>query len=643
MMSFRRLALAAVACIVAALAVSACGSSGGGSGSAGLPTSVGGRKQAGPGLTEPTAPSGARASNAMVTFAEGADAAPNYIFPMYSPQVCSVANISQLMDLMYRPLYWYGNNYSPTIDYDYSIGNQPVFSQHDTTVTIKLKPWKWSNGETVTSRDLVFWMNMMKADPAKEWCGYVKGYFPDNVTSYSAPDPSTFVMHLDRAYNPTWFTYNELSQLTPIPLAWDRTSLSQPAPTSDNGHLPDTTPAGAAKIYNFLDAQSKQTSTWTTSPLWTVVDGPWKLQSHTTQGQLTFVPNPSYSGTPKPQIAQFQELPFTSDTAVFNQIRSGGPSALTIAGLPPQDVPQLSTVEAEGYDDNTASSYSFNYFVLNFHNPTVGPIFSQLYFRQAFQSLIDQNGWISAFLNHTAVPTYSPVPQAPPSPLLRIGALSNPYPFSVVAATKYLTDNGWKVVPGGTTTCQKPGTGPGECGAGIKAGQAISFTLDYQSGVTSLTSEMNDLQAQAKKVGITINLTNHPFAEVISAAVACTANQPACKWQAQNWGAGWIYSPDYLPTGESLFDPGAVANYGSYYDPKATALIKQTIFGPPADENAALAAYAKYMAVQLPVVYGPTSIGNFGADGGTMISNKLGGYTANVFGQLTPEAWYLVK
>ena len=108
------------------------------------------------------------------------------------------------MVMLYRPLYWYGNNYRPTVDYDYSVGEQPVFSNGNKTVTITLKPWRWSDGETVTSRDLVFWMNLLKADPATEWCGYVPGLFPDNVTSYSAPNPQTFIMHLKRGYNPEW-------------------------------------------------------------------------------------------------------------------------------------------------------------------------------------------------------------------------------------------------------------------------------------------------------------------------------------------------------------------------------------------------------------------------------------------------------
>jgi peptide/nickel transport system substrate-binding protein len=194
-------------------------------------------------------------------------------------------------------------------------------------------------------------------------------------------------------------------------------------------------------------------------------------------------------------------------------------------------------------------------------------------------------------------------------------------------------------VANGQTTCSNPSL----CGTGVKAGQPISFNIDYESGVAVVQSEMNDLQAQAKKVGITINLTSHPFDTVIGTAIACTPNQPTCKWTAENWGAGWIYGPDYLPTGESLFEPGAVANYGSYNDPHATALIQQTVFGPDSSEKAALSAYAAYMEQQLPVAFGPTSIGTYQGDAGTLISDKLGGDAANALGMMNPEDWYLVK
>jgi peptide/nickel transport system substrate-binding protein len=592
----------------------------------------------GPGLTQPTAPAGTRLSGGTVYYTEGPSAAPNYIFPMTSAQVCGTNNLNQLSYMLYRGLYWYGNNYTPTVDYSYSLAYPPDWNKTDSQVTIHLKPWKWSNGEAVTARDVEFWINMYKASPTTNYCGYVPGYFPDNVTSVTSPNPSTVVLNLNKSYNPTWFLYNELSQIYPVPLAWDRTSLSQPAPTSDNGHLPDSTKAGAEAVYKFLDTQSKTVGSWSSSPIWSVVDGPYKLQSFTSSGQVTLVPNADYSGTPKATLT-LVELPFTSDTAVFNEIRSGGPSAITVANLPSQYAPQISAVKSEGYLYNPAASYSVNYFPLNLNNPTVGPIFKQLYFRQAFQHLIDQQGWIDAFLNKTANPTYSPIPPAPSSPLVAFNATTNPYPFSTSAAAAVLSAHGWKVVPNGTTTC----TNPSLCGPGIHSGEGISFNIDYQAGVAVVASEMNDLQAQAKKVGININLTNHPFNTVIGTAIACTSNQPDCKWTAENWGAGWIYGPDYLPTGESLFVPGAVANYGSYNDPHATALVNATIFGPDSQEKTALSNYAAYMEQQLPVVYGPTSIGTYQGDAGTLVSAKLGGYAANAVGMMNPEDWYLVK
>ncbi len=261
----------------------------------------------------------------------------------------------------------------------------------------------------------------------------------------------------------------------------------------------------------------------------------------------------------------------------------------------------------------------------------MGPVFRQLYFRQAFQHLIDQQGWINAFLHNTAIPTYGPIPVSPPSPLLSVDVASNPFAFSTSAAAQLLTSHGWKVVSGGSTTCQHPGTAANECGAGITAGEGISFNLDYQSGVTTLASEMNDLAAQAKRVGIGIQLTSHPFDTVISTAVACKPTDSDCGWTAENWGAGWIYAPDFLPTGGRCWRrapwPTTAAS-----TIRSTAVIEKTITGSASLEKQALADYAKYMQDHVPVVFGPTSIGSYQGDAGTMIAKNLGGYAANAYG-----------
>jgi peptide/nickel transport system substrate-binding protein len=606
----------------------------------------------GNGLTSPTKPSGKVKKGGTVYFTEGSDATPNYIFPLYTFAVCSTTNSNQFMLNMWRPLYWYGNNYSPTIDYSYSYGQKPKYSNGGKTVTIHLNNWNWSNGQPVTARDLVFWMNVLKASPSTEWCGYAPGFFPDNVTKYSAPNAHTFVITFNRKYNAEWILYSELSQITPMPLAWDRTSLSQPAPTAKSKHLPDTTKAGAAAVYKFLDAQAKKLGSWATSPLWKVVDGPFKLQAFSTDGEATMVPNPNYSGSPKPMISKLVELPFTSEAAIYNEMRSGGPNAITIGNIPAQYAPNTGALAAEGYNINKAASYSFNYFPINFNtNATTSPggepfrdIIRQTYFRQALQHLVDQKGWIKAFLFNTAVPTCGPIPSAPASPLVNPKLIAtSACAFSPSESKTLLESHGWKVNPGGTTTCQKPGSGAGQCGAGINSGEGISFNVDYESGVVAVQDEMNDFAANAKKLGIAINLTTHPFDSVISTAVPCDVGGATCGWSAQNWGAGWIYGPSYLPTGEQLYNPGSAANAGSYADPTMQRLIGATITGPQSGEAKALANYASYVAQQEPVIFGPTSIGTFAGDAGTVVSKHLGGYAANALGFMNPEDWYFTK
>jgi peptide/nickel transport system substrate-binding protein len=154
---------------------------------------------------------------------------------------------------------------------------------------------------------------------------------------------------------------------------------------------------------------------------------------------------------------------------------------------------------------------------------------------------------------------------------------------------------------------------------------------------------MNDLASQAKKLGITINLTSHPFSTVVATGAPCTPNQPTCKWTAQNWGAGWIYGPSYFPTGEQLYNPGSAANAGSYSDPQMTALINKTITAPASQVSSTMADYAKFAGQNDPVIFGPTSVGTFGGVAATLVSKKLGGYAANALGFLSPEGWYLTK
>jgi peptide/nickel transport system substrate-binding protein len=620
----RRTALGAVAlALAAALGLAACASGGG------VPSSAG----AGPPVPGGTA-----------YFAEQPLSPPTYIFPLVSGQYFTVANTSDFQTLLYQPLYWYGDQGNTSVDNRLSIGNSPVYSDGGRVVTITLKHYVWSDGETVSARDVGFWINLVKADK-ENWASYVPGGFPDNIVSWRALSPTTVQLRLNASYNPLWFTYNELSQITPLPIAWDRTSLGHPAPAPGAAGLPDTTSAGAKAVYSFLNAQATRITGYASSPIWSVVDGPWKLASLTADGTATFVPNPRYSGPYKPHLARFVELPFTSATAELSVLRAsqatGGPGTsgqqISVGYVPDNDLPQQPALRAEGYRLVSDFPFGFNYLEPNFNNPRVGPIFRQLYFRQAFQHLVDQTGWISAYYDGLGVPTYSPVPARPANPYADARASVNPYPFSVPAARALLAAHGWRVVPNGVSTCSRPGRAAGECGAGIKAGQPLNFTLMYPSGQPYTDGSMADLQSAAKQAGIGISLDQETSATIAATIEPCASASSACSWEIGNYGTAWLFEPDHYPSGEEIFQTGALGNVNNFSDPAIDKLILATTRTPAGGARAALNAYADQVRLQLPDFWQPSP--------GTLVTvqSNLHGFAPNAYGFINPEEWYFTK
>ncbi|MGC9221391.1 MAG: ABC transporter substrate-binding protein [Solirubrobacteraceae bacterium] len=575
---------------------------------------------------------------------------PNYIFPLISGEYYSNENANQFQTLLYRPLYWYGDRDRPGVDYSLSLGNAPVYSNGDRVVTITLKHARWSDGEAVSASDVIFWINLLKANRG-DWASYVPGGFPDNVTSYQALSARTVRLTLNRAYNPTWFTDNELSQITPLPLAWDRTSAPacnghKGCALLDPGVNPAGTPSGARAVYRFLNAQAQHISGYASSPIWAVVDGPWRLAALTSSGQATFLPNRSYDGPDKPRLARFVELPFTSETAEFSvletgSVRGGGDQSapqISVGYVPDADIPQAPALRARGYQLSAFYPWGVDYFEPNFNNPRVGPIFEQLYFRQAFQHLVNQPGWIHAFYNGLGVPNYGPVPAQPANPYADALAAVNPYPFSVTAARRLLVSHGWRVSSTSVSRCARPGTDAGECGAGIRRGEALQFTLSYPSGMSSTDDAMVNLQSVAREVGIVIDLKEVTVATVDATIEPCKPQAPACSWEIGQYGTAWVFAPDHYPSGEEIFQTGALGNVGSYSNTRIDALIAATTtVAAPAAARKALNAYANAVRTQLPDFWQPSP--------GTLVTvqSNLAGVTPNAYGFINPEEWYFTR
>ncbi|MHB8295663.1 MAG: ABC transporter substrate-binding protein [Acidimicrobiales bacterium] len=564
-----------------------------------------------PSTTKPKAISGGTA-----TFAELPSAPPTWIFPFMSLAHFAVNNISQFQQLMYRPLYWFGKAGQPVLNSSYSLAHTPVYSNGNKTVTVTLKHYMWSNGTPVNASNVVFWMNLMKAEK-KNWAAYVPGAFPDNVVSYKATNAHTVVFTLNKGYSSKWFTYNELSQVTPLPLAWDVTAPGTAGTCA-------TSVSGCAAVYTYLHGQSKLLSTYATNPLWQVVDGPWRLQSFSTDGRLSMVPNTKYSGPVKPKLSKFVELPYTNSAAEFNAVKSStGP---TVGYIPFPDAAQVPLMKSKGNQVSPWINWAINYFPINYNNPTAGPIFKQLYFRQAMQHLVDQPTMIRVALHGYGSPTYGPVPVAPANPFATSYEKSNPYPYSPSKAISLLKSHGWTVVPNGVSTCAKPGSGAGQCGPGVPAGAKANFNLQYASGSTHVTVFMETMKSSFSKAGIVLNLSTAPFATVIGNAVPTSKT-----WQMENWGAGWIFSPDYYPTGGEIFATGAGSNSGNYSNPVNDANIAKSHVS-----SAALAPYQDFLSKSLPVVWQPSAPYQI-----TLIKSTLHGVTPqNPLLALTPEKWY---
>ncbi len=573
--------------------------------------------------SSPSSKAGAPESGGVATFALPAGAVPDWIFPFIDSAHSSVDNRNQFDYLMYRPLYWFGENGEPVMNDSLSLANPPVYSNGNQSVTITLKKYRWSNGESVTTQDVAFWLNMLAADK-QHWAYYVPGGLPGNLSGYRIVNASTIVLNLKSAYSPDWFTDNELSQITPLPMAWDMTSATTQGSCA-------TSVSSCPAVWAYLYSLAKQTSTYTTSPIWQVVDGPWHLASYQSTGYSAFKPNPKYSGPVKAKLSEFIEEPFTTEASELSVLSSG---QLSVGYIPVTDIAQKSVIAQNGYTLTPWLDAGINYFPYNFNNPTVGMIFEQLYIRQAFQHLINQPQFISQIFDGYASPTYGPVPNAPANPYIDSYVKNNPYPFSVSDAKKLLTSHGWSVQPNGVTTCTSPGSGSSNCGAGIAAGAKLSFSLLYASGSTELTAEMEAMKSTFSEVGIDLNLSEAPFDTVISSSVPCKPTQASCSWQLDNWGGGWSYSMDHFPNGDLIFGTGAGDNFGSYTSTTADGLIAQTDHQPgtlPTDEN--------YLASNLPAIFMPKADYQL-----TEVSNKLQGVTPQqpTF-NMTPEEWYFVK
>jgi peptide/nickel transport system substrate-binding protein len=614
---------------VAGALLAACGSSSVGSGPAATAAAAGHSTSSTAGLYGALPSSGTPATGGTITMGQLTGSTPTYIFPIV-PGANATDGTDFLIDQLWLPLYNLQVGGSMQVNYATSAAQPPTFSDGDRRVTIKLRSGlNWSNGKPVTANDVLFDLALTKAavkESAANWSLYTPGLIPDNVISATAPNSRTVVLTFNRAYNPAYLTDDQLAgTLSPLPsTVWNVASQG-------GAHLNWRTPANAKKIYNYLAKAAGSLSTFASNPLWQTVDGPFKLGSFSAaSGAFNLDANRSFTLTGKVKFSNLAVQTFTSTTSQLNAMLSGSLDVGTLDFSQLSSAPTLRRDGYAAYGYPNIGTFGIN---LNYKDTTddFGKVISQLYARQALAHLEDQTAYLTGILKGAASTAYGPLPTIPKTPFTPADAGTDPYPYSVSAAAKLLKEHGWKVVPSGQTTCEKPGTGAGECGAGIPAGTPFKFTLlsTPADENTSIPLESEALASAAHQVGIDVTLVTKTFNYLIGsdndADPADVHNESA--WGATNWGE---FGTTPYPTEEGEFNTGGDFNVGDYSDAQTDKLMKQAVYG----NNPAVATQlADYLAKQLPMLYLPC------ADVVDAVSNKVGG-TSDSWLAMTQDVWY---
>ena len=556
-----------------------------------------------------------------INYALPANFTPNWILPIGTAAHLNTNNGS-IARTLWEPLVAFnGSQGSIAWNKKGSLATAADFAPDGKSVTITLGKRTWSDGKPITSRDVEFWFNLIKANKA-QWGNYNEGKAPDNWTTLVATDATHLTITFDRAYNNDWMLANELSLIHPLPQhVWDK--------TSDSGVVgnDDKTPAGAVKVWNYLNTAAKSLGDYSTNPLWKTISGPYLLSSFSTSGKVVLVANAKYDGGEKAKIKTVNLLPYTSTSAEENAVRSG---AVDYGYITATNLDQAKSFTSQGYTVKPWTGWAITYMPYNFNNPTMGAVFKQLYARQAVQMSIDQTSLSKVIFNGTAVPGYGPIPQAQKSDFLSSAQKNNPYPYSTSKAAALLMSHGW-TSQSGVMVCTSPGPSSSQCGVGVASGTKFAMSVLSQSGSTVTDNMMSAIQSSLSKAGISFSIKTAPVNSVLSQTPPCTASEAICKWQLSFFGTAgsWYFSA--FPTGDSLFMTKGGANFGSYSNKDVDAVIKEST---TSSGNTAIQSYSAKLAADLPVIWLPSPDYQI-----SVVKSGLTGFSQDSLADFHPAEW----
>lgn len=482
----------------------------------------------------------------------------------------------------YEPLIYIGPN--GAIDYSRSIASHIRVSNHDTVFTIPLKSsWQWSNGHPITAADVVYDAQLIMAASAPSspmgYCFTGEGGMPTEWKAVTAVNAHTVQITTTQPVNPLWFELNGVAQLVPLPKAsWDK--------------------------YANLDQELswiKSIANKPNNPVYQVIDGPYRLKKWVSDQYWEFAINPKYTGPYKPRIARILYDYEASDASTFVGLKKG---TVEVAQVPLSYVTPVKALKS--YHLSKEALFAFWFMKPNLRPGALngeGALLAQLYIRQALEYGIDQPGIIKAVLHGYGYVDNGPVPSQPHNVYYDYH-MPVYYPYDPARGATLLEAHGWHLVNGVME----------------KNGQTLSFQLLVPSGDTTTTDMMELVEADWAKEGIQATIKIESQSTIGSTEYS---PQDVNKW-AIVAGGGWIYAPDFYPSGDGIFNPGAGINSGGYSSAEMDRLITATTSGGTLKQvQERFDAYQRYAAQQLPFIWMPAQ------DFLYAIANNVHGYSRN--------------
>jgi len=540
-----------------------------------------------------------------------------WIFPFVPGYRFTVTNVSTLEQPMYRPCYWFGLGSSVAPQPKLSICQTPKWSGNK--LTIKLNNYKWSNGDQVTAKDFMFFMNMYKDHPF-DYGGYFPGYgIPDQVKSAAAVGTNEVTITLKSPANHTWFLYNALAEITPMPRAWDITHTGGAAGSGGcENAVYSSIVAGAGPcdaVWTYLandpaitgnpgaPGQAANRATYATNPLWQIVDGPYHLTAYdSTTFNMAMAPNPHYSGTQKASV----DLNFIEYASLTSEELALEGGQLDLGSVAPTDVtaaphPGVAGTNKLGslsaFKVRTGGFWGFDYAYLNFNSSASG---SKLVNSNAVRAALEMGINDTAIINSPSIYNGYAVPDCSPLPYLNDPYAKKPVcpdAFNITKAKNTLKAAGW-TGSSAPLTCTKTGG----C-QGVAKGTKLQLTYYYPSGSTVQDAQLQAEQTSWGQIGIKVTLDNSKDSTTIATFCLSTSVGNNGAWSICQYG-GWVYSPGAYPSGEQFLLPSAASNAGEVnYGPLTTSIVKSI------STSASLANYNQTAANYVPLLFQPSALG----------------------------------